>query len=223
MKHKITQELFSYWNTLRDGRPAPRRSNIEPRDIRRILPNVFILERKDRWSYTFRLAGTGLCNIYGMEFRGHNMLSFWQHDSQTQLSRLLNDVTGSASIGLVDYIAQTPDKREVGLEMILLPLAQDNGAITRIMGAALPVDDQPWIGDHMLTHQWIERAQLIDPNQLADTLPARQTAEKILWQKPPRPARAPIAAIGTRQSQNKSERPYLRLVDTDKAVAKDNN
>ncbi len=56
MKHKTTQALFDYWNAMRAGRPAPRRSEIEPGDMRAILPYVFILERKDRDTYRFRLA-----------------------------------------------------------------------------------------------------------------------------------------------------------------------
>ncbi len=48
MKHKNNQVLFDYWNAIRAGRPAPRRPEIEPGDIRRVLPSVFILERKPR-------------------------------------------------------------------------------------------------------------------------------------------------------------------------------
>ena len=105
MKHKANKALFTYWNRLRGVRPAPCRSEIEPRDITRILPHLFILERKNRSAYNFRLAGTGLCSIYGMEFRNHNMLALWQSDCQTALETLLNDVTGSAAIGIVEYTA----------------------------------------------------------------------------------------------------------------------
>ena len=221
MKHKVTQELFAYWNALRDGRIAPTRGEIEPRDIRRILPYIFILERRDSWSYRFRLAGTGLCNIYGTEFRGHNMLNLWQSECQSKMNQLLDDVVGSASVGLVDYTAETPDRREATLEMVLLPLAQDNGAITRVLGAATPLDDLPWLGDYMLTRQWIGRAQLIDPEKLAAVDPAREFARRIAREEPPRPTR--IAGLGTRHVPLRTERPYLRLVKSETLKSEDAN
>ena len=112
MKHKNNQVLFDYWNAIRAGRPAPHRSEIEPGDIRRVLPYVFILERKDRDTYRFRLAGTGLCSTYGMEFRGHNMLSLWSDDCMETLKQAMDDVAVNATISVVEYTAATNDGRE---------------------------------------------------------------------------------------------------------------
>lgn len=215
MKHKVTRALIDYWCTLRGDCLAPTRSDIEPRDIPRVLPYVFILERRDAWSYRFRLAGTGLCNIYGMELRGHNLMAFWRHGCQEQLRLLLNDVVASASVGLVDYTAETPDHREVSMEMVLLPLAQDNGEITRVLGAAAPLDDFPWLGDHMLTHQWIEHAELINPDRLPVPVPAHAARGRAVPERLPQPA--PIASLGTRRAPLASERPYLRLVKSENA------
>src|SRR5690606_1239178 len=119
MKHRNNQILFDYWNAIRAGRPAPRRAEIEPGDIRRVLPYVFILERKDRDTYRFRLAGTGLCSTYGMEFRGHNMLSMWSDDCVESLKQALDDVAVNATISVVEYTAATNDGREATFEMIL--------------------------------------------------------------------------------------------------------
>ena len=43
MQQEATVALFQYWNRLRDGRPAPLRSEIEPADIKRLLADTFIL------------------------------------------------------------------------------------------------------------------------------------------------------------------------------------
>ena len=210
MTHETAQALLNYWNELRGNRPAPKRSEIEPRDIKQILPHVFILERSDRWTYRFRLAGTGLCNVYGMEFRRHNMAALWQDDSQQEILKLLNDVTGMGMIGRVEYTAETPDNRQVSMEMVLLPLAQDNGAVTRVLGAAVPVDNLPWVGDHMLIRQWTDRIQRIAPEDLPIAPPLVAAARKIAQAKPPRPAAIP--SLGTRRQRSGAERPYLRLV-----------
>lgn len=44
MKHKNSFELFDYWTQKRGGRAAPSRTDIEPADIRTLLPNVFICD-----------------------------------------------------------------------------------------------------------------------------------------------------------------------------------
>ncbi len=210
MTHQTVQALVNYWNDLRGSRPAPLRSEIEPRDLKRILPHVFILERNDRWTYRFRLAGTGLCNVYGMEFRRHNMAALWQDDSQQEILKVLNEVTGKGTVGFIEYTAETPDNRQVAMEMVFLPLAQDNGAVTRVLGAAVIVDDLPWIGDHMLIRQWTDRVRQVDPENLTVAPPLVHAARKIASALPPRPTPAP--SLGTRRRSSTAERPYLRLV-----------
>ena len=45
MRNAGTIELFHYWNRIRDGKPAPLRTQIEPVDIRTYLADTFILEQ----------------------------------------------------------------------------------------------------------------------------------------------------------------------------------
>jgi hypothetical protein len=211
MKHKTINALFDYWNATRAGRPAPLRKEIQPGDIKRILPHVFILEREDALTYRFRLAGTGLCGVYGMEFRNHNLLSMWQEDCHASLGHALADVTANANISIVEYTAATNDHREATFEMILLPLAQDNGAITRVLGAAVPVDEFPWIGDHLFARQWIDRLQILDPERMPKREHAVEAARRIVREKPPLVS-AHISSLANRRPPLRSERSYLRLV-----------
>ena len=212
MKHKTTQALFDYWNDVRAGRLAPLRSEIHPGDIRRILPHVFILERQDDEAYRFRLAGTGLCGTYGMEFRGHNLLTMWQDECHANLKQALAEVTGNANVAVVEYTAATNHHREVSFEMIMLPLAQDNGAITRVLGAAVPLDASPWIGDHLLARQWIDRMQILDPERMPRRERPVEAARRIVRERPP-VVTSTISSLASRRPPLRSERSYLRLVN----------
>lgn len=211
MKHKTIQALFDYWNTIRAGRPAPLRSEIEPGAIRRVLPYVFILERQSGDAFSFRLAGTGLCSVYGMEFRGHNILSMWQDECHESLRDALHAVTRNASAAIVEYTATTNDHREATFEMILLPLAQDNGAITRVLGAAVPVDQFAWIGERLFARQWIDRMQIVDPERMPRRERAIETARRIVREKPP-VISTPIGNFMHQRPPLRGERTYLRLV-----------
>lgn len=212
MKHKTIQALFDYWNVMRAGRPAPLRSEIEPGAIRRVLPHVFILERHDEESYRFRLAGTGLCSVYGMEFRGHNLLSMWENECHATLKQALDDVVTNANAAIIEYTAATTDHREATFEMILLPLAQENGAITRVLGAAVPIDEFAWIGDRLFARQWIDRLQIVDPERMPKRERAIEAARRIVREKPPIVASSAVASLAHRRPPLRGERAHLRLV-----------
>lgn len=213
MKHKTIHTLFDYWNAIRAGRPAPLRSEIQPGEIRSILPNVFILEREKDESYRFRLAGTGLCSIYGMEFRNHNLLSMWQGECVASLRNTLDEVTRNAAVSVIEYTASTSAEREATFEMILMPLAQENGVITRVLGAAVPIDELPWIGDHLLSRQWIDRLQLLDPDRMPKREHVAEPARRLPLPRKPFSV-AHISSLANRRPPLRSERSYLRLVKT---------
>ncbi len=103
MKHEGSIALFQYWNRLRNGRPAPRRTEIEPADIKTLLADTFILEKDARGEPVFRLAGTRLCALYGRELKGFSFASLWREKDQRLLSRLAEGSFGSKSIVVVSY------------------------------------------------------------------------------------------------------------------------
>ena len=92
MKQDGSVALFHYWNRLRDGRPAPKRTEIEPADIKGLLSDTFILERDTRGEAVFRLAGTRLCAIYGRELKGFSFPSMWRSNDQRMIGRLAQNV-----------------------------------------------------------------------------------------------------------------------------------
>src|SRR5690606_5439028 len=175
---------------------------------RRVLPYVFILERKDRDTWRFRLAGTGLCSTYGMEFRGHNILSMWSDDCAEDLKDALEDITANATISVVEYTAATNEERDATFEMILLPLAHEDGTITRVLGAAVPIDRFPWIGERMFARHWGDRLRRLDPGRLrSPQRDADAVARRSL------PARPPLAAASL-AAHRARHRPDRRLVKT---------
>src|SRR5512145_440828 len=89
MQQRTLQILYAYWNGLRAGRIAPARLEIDPSRIGAILPEILLLERVDADTYCFRLAGTRLCEIFGSELRGSNLLDGWPAADRTALARAL--------------------------------------------------------------------------------------------------------------------------------------
>jgi len=145
MKENTSQRLYSYWNDVRGERLAPRRFDIEPARIAQILPETFILESNAKGQLCFRLAGTKICEMFGREFRGTDLLSLWNDDDRLSMRCALNSVIDEGSVAVVRFCArsQHPDSAEA--EMLLLPLVHTGGRVNRLLGA-LTVGEKPgWL------------------------------------------------------------------------------
>src|SRR5690606_8637806 len=92
-KNDTSLPPFHYWHGLRGPRAAPQRLEIEPAHIAGILPRVFVLERMDFEMYRFRIAGTKLCEQFGLELRGRNLLDFWSAEDRFILKRKLATIS----------------------------------------------------------------------------------------------------------------------------------
>lgn len=67
----ILGRAYEYWQSKCGTRPMPRRSDIEPKDIIRLLPYLQITELLDGGArIRYRLVGTAIVNAYGEELTG---------------------------------------------------------------------------------------------------------------------------------------------------------
>ncbi|MER8446908.1 PAS domain-containing protein [Mesorhizobium sp. M1066] len=164
--------LFQYWNRLRDGRPAPKRSEVEPADIKSLLADTFILERDTRGQAVFRLAGTRLCACYGRELKGFSFPSLWREKDQRLVSRLIHGVFEQKSVVLISYEGFSRNGRSNKFELLALPL--DGGVENpRCLGVISAVEKPFWLGADPITDALIDSIRVIDPEkELLNNRPA---------------------------------------------------
>lgn len=156
--------LFQYWNRLRDGRPAPRRTEVEPADIKTLLADTFILEKDTRGEAVFRLAGTRLCATYGRELKGFSFPSLWRSKDQRLVSRLVDGVFRQQSVVLITYSGLSRNRRTVEFELLALPL--DGGAENlRCLGVISPAQKPFWLGVDPIIDAQIDSVRIIDPDK----------------------------------------------------------
>jgi hypothetical protein len=68
------RQLYEYWEAKRGGRLAPRRADIDPGEIRGLLPYLLIGEfLSSPFDVRYRLVGTAVVEAYGHEFMGRNL------------------------------------------------------------------------------------------------------------------------------------------------------
>ncbi|MEM7241398.1 MAG: PAS domain-containing protein [Pseudomonadota bacterium] len=142
MNHKISREnqpivaqLFDYWEGLRASRAAPKRSEIDPRALKSILGHVFILERTRFGGTRFRLAGTEICDLMGMELRGMQISAMFAKTAREELDLLLKEIYRSTALYSFKLNTTQVGYRKVSGHMVLLPLKDECDRTTRVLGA----------------------------------------------------------------------------------------
>jgi hypothetical protein len=71
LRSPLIHQLHDYWNAKRGGQAMPRRADIDPSEIKPLLPYVLLGEFKDDpVRLRYRLVGTEVVTIYGVDFTG---------------------------------------------------------------------------------------------------------------------------------------------------------
>jgi hypothetical protein len=135
MKNPILVELLDHWEALRAGRIAPRRSEIDPRQIENALQHAFILERSDAGEARFRIAGMQLFELMGMEVRSMPASSIISPECRADFCAILENPFVAPEI--VELTLTAEGGLGLKAEMLLLPMKNEQGEISRILGCVV--------------------------------------------------------------------------------------
>jgi hypothetical protein len=125
----------AYWEGLRGTDLIPHRHLIEPGGLRDALAHVFLVERIAPGLARFRLAGSHLTEVMGMEVRGMPLSAMLDPASREGARALIEAVFNDQAI--VELVLESesglarPDLRG---RMILLPVGGDEGRCDRALG-----------------------------------------------------------------------------------------
>ncbi|HMI97850.1 MAG TPA: PAS domain-containing protein [Micropepsaceae bacterium] len=170
MKHRNSHFAVGYWSRIRNGRATPDQADIDPKALKRLLPFVFLLDSRGG-SFTYRLAGTTLCERYGSELRGRDYFLHWDPESSARLAELLRQSLRArlplclTSIGAVDHCHM------IEIETVLMPITFGSDHPERFLGVAqvltdvTPLAGQPISFERLVTSKLVreEDAGTINP------------------------------------------------------------
>jgi hypothetical protein len=135
-------ELYEYWLKKARGRRMPRRADIHPGHIPRLLPNLGLIDVEgDPTRYRIRLAGTRLYDVYGREITGSYVEDLEWGDKAGYWTAAYRRVSEGARPA--QGIVRTPiaGKDHLVQFWLRLPLSEDGRAVTMILShdAFVPV------------------------------------------------------------------------------------
>ncbi len=164
MEHHRISELFLYWNRLRNGRPAPKRSEIEPMDIRSTLADTFILENGLRDDATFRLSGTRVCAIFGRELKNFTFYSLFCATDLSIVRRLIQSCFNEKAVSMITFEGTSKQRRTLSFDCIFLPL-DGEGESQRLFGAIFAKEKPFWLGSDIIVDCRVTSVRVIDPEK----------------------------------------------------------
>ncbi len=150
MLNAHTQKLLSYWRRLRGDRLVPRKDEIDPRAIKDHLAFCFLVQRDGEDRFTFRLAGTGLCELFGQELKGHNFIHYWADEARSAARTALGRVATLSVPTVAVCVAETADLKPIRAEMILVPFEGGRGEGTLMLGHFQPLEPLARLGGKKL-------------------------------------------------------------------------
>jgi len=176
MKHPSSRELFAHWTERRADRAAPERIDIEPGAIRKALGDTFVLAPDATGEFVFRLAGTGVCALFGRELRNIAFTAIWHGRDRAAIREGLAEVGGETVAMVASASARTVEGFRSELECLLLPLRHRGRPHQRMIGVLAPLAPPPWLGASRIETLDLAGIRVIDVADRAVPTPDLATA-----------------------------------------------
>ncbi|MEM9229882.1 MAG: PAS domain-containing protein [Pseudomonadota bacterium] len=216
MNTEALVKLRAYWDSLRNGRSAPYRAELDPRKFEDVLEHMFILEQLSPSQIRVRLAGMALCEMMGMEVRGMPPEAFIDAEHRETFGQHLVSVLNDPSVIELDLMAGDAAGGSVPAQMLLLPLRSDFGEVTRILGCVVTESDnvRAPVNFSILNH----RRSVVRPSATGAVDPLPGFEEPPAAYQPPS-ANVPLKAVVSNPdaAATAPRRGHLRVVSADRS------
>lgn len=207
------RQAEAYWTALRDGAGIPRRSQIDPRGLENLLEFAFILEYVAPGIARFRLAGQHLSMLCGMEVRGMPVSALFAPISRANIAAALEHVFETPAVAELSLTSEARyGRRPIRAQMILLPLKNDLGDISRALGVVVSDCDDEGVPNRFDVSSTLFRpvSGLRYESHAADPLRPLPSGDF-----PPPQGPVSLPGLAEPKARLRGRAPHLRLVSTD--------
>ena len=141
MKHPVSREFFTYWESKRGEARAPERGDVDPSALRELLGDIFVLSYDDAATYPFRVAGTRVCALFGRDMKNASFPALFGRESRGEIEEIISAVAEETLPAIAGLTAATPDGGRAHLELLLLPFQARAHMPISLTGLLAPFND----------------------------------------------------------------------------------
>jgi len=143
--HNIEVRLvYEYWLSKANGRPMPRRADIDPIEMRGWLAAVLLAEAVfdadgAPIDFYFRVSGSRVCERYGRELTRRRLSDVsLDHQNANVLATYQAAIETGGPIYSINRF-EDDDNILRSFEMLLMPLSTDGRACDMVLGVVMPL------------------------------------------------------------------------------------
>jgi hypothetical protein len=134
-RHRILRNLHQYWLDKKGTRIAPARRDIEPGELRELLPYLFLVDVELRpVRFRFRLVGTGIVEAFGIDATGRYVEDLDFSDRAPSVLAYYSAVVTTREPSCHAVHFTRGGKRHLIYERIILPLSSDGMSVDMLLG-----------------------------------------------------------------------------------------
>lgn len=126
-------DLFRYWLAKRGDLPMPARRDIDPSEMRTLLPHIGLIER-DQDGYRWRLMGTAIAADLGRDLTGRKFGAYIADLEYVKaVMPIFDQVLASGRAMFEDSVYRTRFGTLHSVSRLVLPLSTDSGALPMLL------------------------------------------------------------------------------------------
>jgi len=145
---EVVRDFYRYWDGKRRGRLMPARADLDPGEIKSLLPNMIIVDVvPDERRFVYRLVGTMEVEVRGNDPTGKTVLEAAFPGSRERVTgnRVSAPANREGAVGNYERVvrerapwrhdlhAESPDGRLIDAIVLFLPLSDDGETVNKIV------------------------------------------------------------------------------------------
>jgi hypothetical protein len=146
--HVTVRRLYEYWEQKRGQRRMPARSDLDPVDMKALLPDLILIDVvPDERRYVYRLVGTREVEMRGGDPTGKAVKDAYYAESAAETMTYLDRVVATHGPVLYRGTYQPTSTRTQEEDVLFLPLSKDDRSCDMILiyGRIQWVKDEPQV------------------------------------------------------------------------------
>ena len=137
LRHDDQRALYDYWRARQRSGRLPARADIDPADLRRLLPRlalIDVLREGHDLAFRYRLTGTEIVNRAGRDPTGKRFEELYRGDYLQTANATYRQVVDTGRPHTSDRVYPlVPGREYMRYDRLLLPLAGDGVTVDMVM------------------------------------------------------------------------------------------
>jgi hypothetical protein len=127
------RQVYDYWLGKRDSRAMPARRDIDPTELKAVLPHLMLVDVEPGPRFRYRLFGTAVSESFGMDATGAYIDVVMVGAYKMFLLQLYGDLITSKKPIYSTSIYGTKRDTRMWTQRLMLPLSSDGNAVDMVL------------------------------------------------------------------------------------------